>query len=68
MRCAIYVRISTEEQANKEISSLNSQTDLLQRYIEQRKKDGYKLVAVYREEGLSGTNIKKSPSAKTTPH
>jgi site-specific DNA recombinase len=64
MRCAIYVRISTEEQANKEISSLNSQTDLLQRYIEQKKKDGYKLVAVYREEGLSGTNIKNRSQLK----
>lgn len=47
MRCTIYVRVSTEEQASKEISSLDSQTDLLQRYIEQKKKDGYKLVAMY---------------------
>jgi len=43
MRCAIYVRVSTEEQASKDVSSLDSQTDLLQRYIDQRKKDGYKL-------------------------
>ena len=60
MRCAIYIRVSTEEQANKETSSLDSQTDLLQRYIGQKRKDGHKLVAMYREEGLSGTNIKKT--------
>ena len=58
MRCVAYVRVSTDEQANQEISSLDSQTDLLQRYVEQRKRDGYKLVAIYREEGFSGTNIK----------
>jgi len=57
MSCAIYVRVSTEEQASKGISSLDSQTNLLQRYIEQKKKDGYKSVAIYREEVLSGTNI-----------
>lgn len=64
MQCAIYIRVSTEEQASKEISSLDSQTDLLQRYIEQKKKDGHKLVAIYREEGLSGTNIKNRPQLK----
>jgi len=33
MRCAIYIRVSTEEQANKEISSLDAQQDLLESYI-----------------------------------
>lgn len=52
MRCAIYIQVSTEEQAGKEISSLDSQTDLLQRYVERRKKDGY-LYSV----GANGTII-----------
>ncbi|MHA1304334.1 MAG: recombinase family protein, partial [Candidatus Heimdallarchaeaceae archaeon] len=61
MRCAIYVRVSTEEQANKEISSLDSQQNFLQEYIQQRKKLGYELVAVYRDEGISGTSIRNRP-------
>ena len=58
IRCAIYTRVSTEEQANKEISSLDAQEDLLINYIEKRKNQGYKLVAIYREEGISGTSLK----------
>ena len=61
MRCAIYIRVSTEEQANKEISSLNAQQDLLESYI---KNHNYQLVVIYREEGLSGTNIKNRPQLK----
>ncbi|MBC7091936.1 MAG: recombinase family protein, partial [Nitrososphaeria archaeon] len=61
MRCAIYIRVSTEEQANKEISSLDAQQDLLESYI---KNHNYQLVAIYREEGLSGTNIKNRPQLK----
>lgn len=64
MCCAIYVRLSTEEPANKDISSLDSQTAPLQRDIERKKKDGYKLVALYRKEGLSVTNIKNRPQLK----
>lgn len=64
MKCAVYTRVSTEEQASKEISSLDSQQDLLQTYIEKYKKNGHKLVGVYREEGLSGTNIKNRPQLK----
>jgi len=45
MRCAIYIRVSTEEQANKEISSLDAQQDLLQSYI---KNHNHQLVAIYR--------------------
>ena len=59
MRCAIYTRVSTEEQAAKEVSSLDAQEDLLLSYIERRKDKGYKLVNIYREEGISGTTIKK---------
>jgi site-specific DNA recombinase len=57
-KVAFYSRVSTEEQASKEISSLDSQEDLLHRYIEQRKKNGYELIAIYREEGISGTSIR----------
>ena len=64
IHCAIYVRVSNEEQANKKISSLDSQTHLLQRYIEQRKKDGYRIIAIYLEEVLYGTNIKNRPQLK----
>ena len=56
IRCVIYTRVSTEEQANKQISSLDAQDDLLHNYIEQRK--GHKLTAIYREEGISGTSMK----------
>ena len=60
-RCAVYSRVSTEEQASKEISSLDSQEDLLHSYIGQRKKNGYELAAIFREEGLSGTSIRNRP-------
>jgi len=58
MKTAIYVRVSTEEQA-KEGYSLKAQIDKLKSYIQIKDWDFYK---VYADEGISGKNINDRPS------
>lgn len=53
MRAALYVRVSTEEQA-KEGYSLDAQTKRLDAYC---KSKGWTVSDIYREEGYSGTNV-----------
>jgi len=52
MRAALYVRVSTEDQA-REGFSLDAQTKRLQAYCKVR---GWEVADVYRDEGFSGTN------------
>ena len=55
LRCAIYVRVSTDLQANKEFSSLDTQEDVLQAFVRQKNEARYAndpqwvVVKVYRE-------------------
>ena len=58
MRTAIYVRVSTDEQA-KEGYSIRAQIDKLKDYIRIMDWDFYK---VYADEGISGKNIKDRPA------
>ena len=58
MRTAIYVRVSTEEQA-KEGYSIRAQIDKLKSYIQIKDWDFYK---VYADEGISGKNITDRPA------
>ncbi len=60
--CGLYVRVSTERQAELRDGSLDTQTDRLKQYVKFREVPGsddsakWKLVRVYREEGKSGKN------------
>jgi len=58
MRTAIYVRVSTEEQA-KEGYSIRAQIEKLKSYIKIMEWDFYK---VYADEGISGKNITGRPA------
>lgn len=55
MKAAIYIRVSTEEQA-KEGFSLEAQRDRCVQYIESQ---GYQLVKVYMEDGYSAKNMNR---------
>jgi len=52
MRAALYVRVSTEDQA-RDGFSLDAQTKRLQAYCKVR---GWEIADIYRDEGFSGTN------------
>jgi site-specific DNA recombinase len=63
--CGLYVRVSTERQAELRDGSLDTQTDRLKHYVKFRSdsNDGnsakWKLIHVYREEGKSGKNTER---------
>ena len=54
MRCAIYARVSTEHDSQKE--SIVNQVSYFKRFIEER---NWTMVDIYSDEGVSGTSIKK---------
>src|SRR4051812_46547107 len=58
MKVALYIRVSTEEQA-KEGFSIDAQTRLLRQYFE---KQGSQIVEVYKDEGYSGKSIEGRPA------
>ena len=58
MKTAVYVRVSTDEQA-KEGYSIRAQIDKLKNYILLKEWEFYK---VYADEGISGKNIKDRPA------
>jgi len=58
-RCAAYVRVSTEEQAAKEYSSLDAQQERIAALVEQRKSDGWKLTETYRDAGFSAKDTNR---------
>ncbi|MDI6858023.1 MAG: recombinase family protein [Dehalococcoidia bacterium] len=51
MRCAIYTRVSTDEQARSEYSSLERQKEVCASYIEIQKEKGWHLAGVYEDGG-----------------
>ena len=54
-RVALYMRVSTEDQAKRGFS-LDAQRNRLRAYCEAR---GWEIVKEYTDEGFSGTNIKR---------
>lgn len=54
MRCAIYARVSTEHDSQKE--SISNQVSYFKRFIEEK---SWIMVDIYIDEGVSGTSIKK---------
>jgi len=54
MRCAIYARVSTELDSQKD--SVSHQISFFNRYVEEK---GWTIYDIYKDEGVSGTSIKK---------
>ena len=61
IKCGLYARVSTDLQAEVKNGSLDTQIDLLQRYVSLKDstspEEEWKVVAIYREEGESGKNV-----------
>ena len=61
IKCGLYARVSTDLQAEVKNGSLDTQIDLLQKYVEIKDstspEEEWKVVAIYREEGKSGKNV-----------
>ncbi len=55
MRAALYIRVSTEEQA-KEGFSIAAQRQILEAYV---KSQGWEIAGYYADEGFSGKNLKR---------
>ncbi|MFG1945592.1 recombinase family protein [Nonomuraea sp. NPDC048826] len=63
MRAAIYARVSTEDQIDN--TSLDDQIRICRRYAEER---GWSVVAVYREEGFTGTRQQRPEWSQLMKH
>jgi site-specific DNA recombinase len=62
IRCGLYARVSTEDQANVKDGSLDTQLDKLQREVRHKNAnddDDWRVAAVYREEGRSGKDTNR---------
>ena len=60
IKCGLYARVSTGLQAEVKNSSLDTQIDLLQKFVEIKNsspEEEWTVVATYREEGKSGKNV-----------
>jgi len=59
MRCAIYTRVSTDEQALSEYSSLKRQEEICRNYIDIHTEKGWKVAGVYEDAGYSGKDFER---------
>ena len=59
VRCSIYARVSTDEQAAGEYSSIDSQIDICKHYIQIQKEKNWQLAKVYTDPGFSGKNLER---------
>ena len=59
MRCAIYTRVSTDEQAMSECSSLKRQEEICSNYVDIHSERGWKVAAVYEDAGYSGKDFQR---------
>lgn len=57
-RCAIYTRVSTDEQAEKEYSSIDSQREAGEAYVASQRHEGWTLISTgYDDPGYTGANV-----------
>ena len=49
VRCAVYTRVSTDNQAEKDYSSLESQKEPILNFIKSRKFEGLELFGIYED-------------------
>lgn len=64
VRCAIYTRVSTDEQAKGQYSSLKAQRDICQNYIAVHKEDSWVPAGYFEDSGYSGKNMER-PGIRT---
>ena len=57
MRCAIYTRVSTDEQTQPEYGSLQTQQEICEHYIQVHREKDWKLAQVYEDGGYSGKDL-----------
>lgn len=59
VRCFVYARVSTDEQASGEYNSIESQIDICKHYIEIQKEKGWRFVHAYTDPGFSGKDLER---------
>jgi len=59
MRCAIYTRVSTDNQVDKDYNSLETQKESLMAYIQAHKYEGWVLFDVYEDAGFSAATLER---------
>ena len=59
LKCFVYARVSTDEQASGQYSSVDSQIDICKHYIEIQKEKGWQFVAAYTDPGFSGKDLER---------
>jgi len=57
MRCAIYTRVSTEEQTQPQYSSLQTQQEICEHFIEVQREKDWKIADVYEDAAYSGKDL-----------
>lgn len=59
MRCGIYTRVSTDEQAKSAYSSLDRQWEVCESYVEIHREDDWHVAGVYTDPGYSGKDLSR---------
>ena len=59
VKCFVYSRVSTDEQASGNYSSIESQIDTCKHYIEIQKDNDWQFIASYTDPGFSGKNLER---------
>lgn len=59
VKCFIYARVSTDEQASGQYSSVESQIDICKHYIEIQKEKDWKFIHAYTDPGFSGKDLER---------
>lgn len=59
VRCFVYARVSTDEQAEGNYSSIESQIDICKHYIEIQKEKGWQFAGSYTDPGFSGKDLER---------
>ena len=59
LKCFVYARVSTDEQASGAYSSIDSQIDICKHYIEIQKEKGWQFVSPYIDPGFSGKDLER---------
>ena len=59
VRCYIYARVSTDEQASGQYSSIDSQIDISKHYIQIHKEKGWEFVHAHTDPGFSGKDLER---------
>jgi len=56
-KCFVYARVSTDEQASGEYSSIESQIDICKHYIEVQREQKWQYAGSYKDPGFSGKDL-----------